>query len=100
MMHAQLAGVIPRSSQASRPAADGIAENVKSSGTFLTADDVAILTGRKLKSLQVKALRTMGIPFFINAIGRPVVARTAVDGKTAAAPQEKSAWVPPGLRAK
>jgi hypothetical protein len=100
MMHAQLAGVIPRSSQASCPAADGPAENVKASGIFLTADDVAVLTGRKLKSLQVQALRTMGIPFFINAIGRPVVARTAIDGKTAAAPQEKSPWVPPGLRTK
>ncbi|MEF2265388.1 DUF4224 domain-containing protein [Janthinobacterium sp. LS2A] len=99
-MHAQLAGVIPRNSQASRPAADRPAENVKSSGTFLTAEDVAVLTGRKLKSLQAQALRAMGIPFFINAIGRPVVARTAIDGKTAVASPEKSAWVPPGLRAK
>ena len=65
---------------------------------FLTADDVATLTGRKLKSLQVQALRQMGIPFFINAIGRPVVARSTVEGKTTPIPQERAAWVPPGMR--
>lgn len=68
--------------------------------TFLTSDDVATLTGRKIKSLQVEALRHMGIPFFVNAIGYPVVARSAVEGKAAPVPQEKSAWVPPGLRKK
>lgn len=67
---------------------------------FLAPDDLATLTGRKIKSLQVEALRQMGIPFFVNAIGHPVVARSAVEGKTAAAPQEKPAWVPPGLRKK
>ncbi|UQV48120.1 DUF4224 domain-containing protein [Janthinobacterium lividum] len=67
---------------------------------FLGADDVVMLTGRKVKRLQVEALRNMGIPFFVNAIGRPVVARTAVEGKTAASPQEKPAWQPPGLRKK
>ncbi|MGK5031508.1 DUF4224 domain-containing protein [Janthinobacterium sp. DSP2-3-3] len=67
---------------------------------FLGADDVVTLTGRKIKRLQVEALRNMGIPFFVNAIGRPVVARTVVEGKAAAAPQEKPAWQPPGLRKK
>ncbi len=65
---------------------------------FLTADDIATLTGRKLKSLQVQALRKMGIPFFINAIGRPVVAGSTVEGKAPVIPQEKPAWVPPGMR--
>lgn len=65
---------------------------------FLTTDDIATLTGRKLKSLQVQALRQMGIPFFINAIGRPVVARSTVEGKAPAVPQDKPAWVPPGMR--
>lgn len=71
------------------------------SATFLEQSEIFELTGRKLKSLQVQALRQMGVPFFINAIGRPVVTRTAIEGKTAqAAPLEKGAWVPPGLRKK
>lgn len=70
------------------------------SATFLDSTEICELTGRKLKNLQVAALRNMGIPFFINAIGRPVVPRNAIEGKVAAAPPEKSPWVPPGLRAK
>lgn len=71
------------------------------SATFLEQNEIFELTGRKLKSLQVQALRQMGVPFFINAIGRPVVTRTAIEGKAAqAAPSEKGAWVPPGLRKK
>lgn len=68
--------------------------------TFLTTEDLATLTGRKIKSLQVQALRQMGVPFFINAIGRPVVTRTAIEGRPAPAALEKDAWVPPGLRKK
>jgi len=67
---------------------------------FLSADDLATLTGRKVKSRQVEALRQMGIPFFVNAIGRAVVARTAVEGKAAPTLKDKPAWVPPGLRKK
>jgi hypothetical protein len=71
------------------------------SATFLEQNEIFELTGRKLKSLQVQALRQMGVPFFINAIGRPVVTRTAIEGKAAqAVPLETSAWVPPGLRKK
>lgn len=62
---------------------------------FLTPEELAVLTGRKLKSYQIEALRRMGIPFFVNAIGRPVVARSAVEGssKAAAAPPKKT-WEP------
>lgn len=67
---------------------------------FLSADDLATLTGRKVKSRQVEALRQMGIPFFVNAIGRAVVARSAVEGRAAPVLQEKPAWIPPGLRKK
>ena len=71
------------------------------SATFLEQNEIFELTGRKLKSLQVQALRQMGVPFFINAIGRPVVTRTAIEGKAAQAVSlETSAWVPPGLRKK
>jgi hypothetical protein len=49
--------------------------------TFLDPDEVATLTGRKRKSMQIEALRRMGLSFWVNACGRPVVARTAIDGK-------------------
>ena len=47
---------------------------------FLAQDDVAILTGKKKKSCQVDQLRAMGIPFYINAAGRPVVTIAALEG--------------------
>jgi len=46
---------------------------------FLAPDDVAILTGKKKKSCQVDQLRFMGIPFYINAAGRPVVTKAALN---------------------
>lgn len=56
--------------------------------TFLQANDVAILTGRKTKSKQIEALKKMCIPFWVNAIGKPVVATAAIEGrKEAAAPK-------------
>ncbi len=48
--------------------------------TFLPAEDLAILTGRKMKSKQIEALRRMGVAFFVNACGKPVVAQVAVEG--------------------
>ncbi|WP_186053548.1 DUF4224 domain-containing protein [Burkholderia gladioli] len=47
---------------------------------FLSLNDIVVLTGRKVKSKQVEALRRMGVPFFVNACGRPVVARSAIEG--------------------
>lgn len=44
------------------------------SDTFFTKEEIAELTGRKYARLQIEALRTMGLPFFINAIGQPIVA--------------------------
>ena len=65
------------------------------SATFLDSDELSTLTGRKLKSYQIEALRRMGVPFFVNAIGRPVVARSAIDGGSKAAPKPpKAATVP------
>lgn len=61
--------------------------------TFLTDEEVARLTARKIKVKQIEVLRRMGIPFFINACGRPVVTRAAIhglDGKSVHAP----AWMP------
>ena len=40
---------------------------------FLTSEELAQLTGRKLKSQQIKWLKTSGLPFWVNARGHPVV---------------------------
>ena len=64
--------------------------------TFLSADDIAVLTGRRVKSKQIEALRRMGIAFWVNACGKPVVTLAAVEGQKAT---DKSRplkqWTPP-----
>ena len=47
---------------------------------FLNLDELESLTGRKLKSKQIEALRRMGVPFRVNAVGRPVVASAVIEG--------------------
>ena len=61
--------------------------------TFLTTEAVIKLTGRRRKSKQIEALRTMNLPFWVNAIGEPVVTVAAVEGRKEA-PREK-VWVMP-----
>lgn len=63
---------------------------------FLNRDEVVTLTGRKSKGHQINALRKMGIPFFVNACGQPVVTRVAVEGRPVAV-ERKPAWTPPDL---
>ncbi len=64
---------------------------------FLTSEELAQLTGRKLKSQQIKWLKTSGLPFWVNARGHPVVTRAAVHGlPVPKAPRE--AWVPDVLK--
>jgi len=71
------------------------------SSTFLDAHDICQLTGRKTKSKQIEALRKMGIPFFINAAGHPIVTLTAIEGgKKQSEPLQKQEWVPHVLRKK
>lgn len=60
---------------------------------FLTADEITELTGRKLKSKQIEALRRMGLPFHVNAVGKPVVASAVLEGRKPA-PVEPT-WTPP-----
>lgn len=60
---------------------------------FLQAEDLALLTGRKVKSKQIEVLRKMGIAFFVNACGKPVVTVAAVEGRKEAIPQK--IWEPP-----
>jgi len=59
---------------------------------FLTREEVATLTGRKTKSKQIEALKTMGIPFHVNALQEPVVTRAAVLGRREA--KAASGWAP------
>lgn len=62
---------------------------------FLNDDDIAVLTGRKVKAKQIEALRLMGVAFFVNAIGKPIVARSTIEGRPgSAATQPKPAWCP------
>ena len=51
------------------------------SNMFLNADELAELTGRKVKSKQIEVLRRMAVPFWVNALGKPVVARVAIEGR-------------------
>lgn len=62
-------------------------------GMFLTADDLAELTGRKIKSKQIEVLRRMGLPFHVNASGKPVVTAAAVEGRKA--PPAPPVWEMP-----
>lgn len=65
-------------------------------GMFLTADELVELTGRKVKSKQIEALRRMGLPFHVNAIGRPVVAAATIEGRKEPAPAApEKVWVMP-----
>lgn len=63
---------------------------------FLEPSDVAKLTGRELKSAQVKELRRMGILFYINAAGHPIVPISVVEGRKEDAPV-KPKWQPRGI---
>lgn len=68
------------------------------SSTFLEPDELRALTGRAQKSRQIKALRDMAVPFFVNAIGLPVVARAAVEGRAkTVAVEPEPAWAPKAL---
>jgi len=59
---------------------------------FLNPDEVALLTGFHRKGRQVEQLRRMGIAFYVNGCGRPVVARAAIEGSaTGTSPRT---WAP------
>ncbi|RMX08908.1 DUF4224 domain-containing protein [Corticibacter populi] len=60
---------------------------------FLTADEVATLTGRKSKSKQIEWLRQQGVPFRVTATGHPAVLWSAVDA-TAKVQAPVATWSP------
>lgn len=62
---------------------------------FLTAEELHELTGYTQRARQIAQLRKMGVPFFVNAAGRPVVVKAALSGGdvTEASPPKKT-WEP------
>ena len=62
---------------------------------FLAPEDIEALIGRKIKSKQIEQLREMELPFWINALGMPVVARATIEGRKEIVPIKKQ-WQPPG----
>jgi len=53
---------------------------------FLSAEELARLTGRKMKSKQIEVLRQSGVPFYVDASGHPVVPASAIEGRKQAPP--------------
>jgi hypothetical protein len=53
---------------------------------FITDEDLRELTGYTHRAKQVAQLRRMGIPFFVNAAGRPIVARATIEGGNQSSP--------------
>ena len=65
-----------------------------SSSLFLSKDDVIALTGRKVKKLQIEMLKRMALPFWVNAIGHPMVPLSAINGPAKQPePAPKKRWV-------
>jgi hypothetical protein len=62
---------------------------------WLSADEVAELTARQKWKAQCRALAGMGIPFRVNAVGRPLVERVSVltaDRRAKAAKPTEPDW--------
>ena len=57
---------------------------------FLNPQELETLTGFSRKASQIAQLRRMGIPFFVNGSGRPVVTHLAVEGRRE--PKEQMSW--------
>lgn len=71
------------------------------SNTFLAPEEVAELTGirtgrrgKTREQLQVDWLRTSGIPFWTNARGRPIIARSTIEGRGSDEETTKKRWQP------
>lgn len=63
------------------------------SEVFLSDYDMFLLTGYKTRSRQVEQLRKMGMAFFVNGSGKPLVAKAVIEGRNDPAPQVKK-WEP------
>jgi ribose 5-phosphate isomerase len=62
---------------------------------FLTDEELLVLTGYRQHSKQVAELRRQGVPFNVNAAGRPAVARAVLEGaKQQATIKQSKGWEP------
>lgn len=63
---------------------------------FLDGPALRQLTGFAHRAKQIEQLRAMGVPFWINARGQPVVACSAVEGgrPVAREPKATTTWNP------
>lgn len=68
------------------------------SDTFLTQEEISELTGRKVRSKQIEALRQMGLAFWVNPVGRAVVTRSSIEGRAIRAPAAPKKTIPRLLR--
>ena len=67
---------------------------------WLTKDELAEIIGKSRRKLQIGWLKREGIPFRVNLLGNPVVARSALHGAKAAAPKPMNeGWTPKVLGA-
>ncbi len=69
------------------------AQDVRPLTMFLDADELKALTGYAQRARQIAQLRQMGIAFWINGAGRPVVARSVIDGSKST-DQPAKTWEP------
>jgi len=60
---------------------------------FLTDEELRELTGYAHHGKQVAQLRRQGIAFWLNAAGRPIVARAIFEGGKSSPPPQKT-WEP------
>jgi hypothetical protein len=68
---------------------------------FLTLHEVAELTGVKVgrrgksrEQLQIDWLRGSGIPFWTNIRGRPIIARSVIEGRASEQEATPKKWQP------
>lgn len=59
---------------------------------FLEDEQIVKLTGYRQKAKQVARLRKLGILFFVNASGHPVVPDSSVNGSKQ--PKPEKTWTP------
>ena len=66
---------------------------------FLTPSELRTLTGRAHKSRQIEELARMGLPYWVNAAGAPIVPRAALEGRAHSRQDEQpEPWTPKPLR--
>lgn len=65
---------------------------------FLDPTGLYKLTGYRQKRRQIAVLREQGVPFYVNGLGEPVVACSALEGQRQAAPKPVETWTPAVLR--